>query len=168
MPARTATATLALLAIAPPAGADSLIGRTAAFSTLAYDVPDQPRYQGQIHTATISDAVEFGLQPEGVQNGLDVVPVLVDISARRIEIDFSPSPPGFLVDAVFNGYVLSFAPDCLVFGEAHVDTGFTTLPVRDADLTLEGRTLYLNVEGLFYDRTSRIGIDLDVTDCPIT
>ncbi|WP_226582741.1 hypothetical protein [Acuticoccus sediminis] len=152
---------------AAPAAADSLLGRTAAFSVLAYDEPDKPRYQGLIHTATISDEIEFGLLPEGVQNGLDVVPVIVDISANRIEIDFSPSPPGLIADATFNGYVLSFAPDCLVFNNARVDASVTTLPVANGDITIEGRTLYVNLQGLAYDRSSHVGILLDVTDCPL-
>lgn len=158
----------ALAFVPAAASADSLIGRTAAFSVLAYDDPEAPRYQGLIHTATISDEIEFGLQPEGVQNGLDVVPVLIDISATRIEVDFSPSEPGLIADAAFNGYVLSFTPDCLVFGGARVDDAATTLPVSDKAIRLEGRTLYLNLEGLFYDRGSRVAVDLDVQDCPIT
>ncbi len=156
------------LCAAAPATADSLLGRTAAFSVLAYDDPERPRYQGVIHTETITDAIEFGLQPEGVQNGLDVVPVTVDIGANRIEIDFSPSPPGVVADAAFNGYVLSFMPECLIFNRAQVDTSATTLPVDDSDITMTGRTLYVNLEGLAYESTSHVSIELDVTDCPLT
>ena len=150
------------------AAADSLLGRTAAFSVLAYDDPDKPLYEGLVHTATISDAVEFGLAPEGVQNGLDVVPVTVDIGANRIEIDFSPSPPGLIAEAEFNGYVLAFTPECLIFNGARVDEESTTLPIDDDAITLAGRTLYVNLEGLAYDTESHVGILLDVTDCPVT
>lgn len=163
----TALAALALPA-SGPAAADSLVGRTAAFSVLAYDDPAAPLYQGAIHTAAISDSIEFGLVPEGVQNGLDVVPVLVDIGPSRIDIDFSPSPPGDIAPAEFNGYVLSFTPDCLVFNGARVDAAATTLPIADDNITLSGRTLYVNLEGLAYDMSSRVGILLDVTDCPLT
>ncbi|UOM33762.1 hypothetical protein [Acuticoccus sp. I52.16.1] len=170
MPHRVPLGLVAILAFgaAVPAAADSLIGRTAAFNVLAYDDPRHPRYQGLVHTATITEQVEFGLIPEGVQNGLDVVPVTVDISAHRIEISFTPSPPGLIADATFNGYVLSFTPDCLIFNTARVDTRTTTLPVSDADITLNGRTLYVNLEGLAYESTSRVDIELDVTDCPVT
>ena len=38
----------------------------------------------------VGDGVEFGLGPEGAQNGLDVVPVEIEILPRRIEISYPP------------------------------------------------------------------------------
>lgn len=153
------------MAGASPSQAD-ILGRGVTFQVLTYDDPAHPLFEGTVHRARIGDKPEFGLRFEGVQNELDVVPVLVDISADRIEISYASAPPGELWPAVFNGYVLTFDHGCAVIGAARVDRGFTTLPFDNKRLRLEADVLKLNVSGLKYDKTSRIGIELDLIPCP--
>lgn len=159
-----------LTAVLAPFGAaaeTTLTGRTAEFSVLAYDDPDLPLYVGEIYSAIVSDDVEFGLEPEGPQNGLDVVPVVIDIDAERIELDYRAGGAGPMATTMFNGYVLSFTPDCVLFDGAHIDKTVTNVPLTDKDLYFEGRTLRIDLSGKVTTPQSRIAIDLDVADCPI-
>ncbi len=163
-------AALALAVVSAPTAfaQGTLLDRVVTLSTLTYDLREQPLFVGVGETVLVSDAVEFGMNPEGAQNGLDVVPVMVNIDATRVEFDYSRTPPGQFVEAVFNGYVLLFETDCVLFEGARVDPTATTLPVSDDALTIEGGTLSINVAGLSFDQTSRLAVDLDVADCPLS
>lgn len=157
-----------LLLAAGPAMADgTLRDRIVTFSVLAYDDPLQPIYEGSGQTVTVGDGVEFGLNPGGPQNGVDVAPARVDIGPARIEVRFQ-GPSGYLLDATFNGYVLAFATECALFEAAHVDASATNMAITDANITTQGGTLYVNVAGLPYSDTSRFAIDLVVGDCPLS
>jgi hypothetical protein len=154
--------------LAGPALAEAtLAGRTVTLSTLTYDDPARPLYVGQGETVIVTDAVEFGLDREGVQNGLDVVPVRINIDARRIEFDYSGTDPGLFATADFNGYILTFEVDCTLFTGASIDREFSTLPLAKDALSFSRDTLRINGSGLAYDRKSRFAVDLEVTDCPL-
>lgn len=148
-------------------GEPTLFGRGVTFRILTYDDRDHPLYVGRLHRAEVTRSVEFGLGREGEQNELDVVPVQVDISATRIEVRYVNAEPGELAEAVFNGYVLAFDTECLLFQGARVDRVFSNLPMTADRVTSDGGTLYLDVSGLSYDRRSRFAVDFDVADCAI-
>jgi hypothetical protein len=154
--------------LATPAGADTTLReRIVTFSVLSYDDPLLPIYEGSGQTVMVGDGVEFGLNPGYPQNGVDVVPVQVDIGPARVEVQFR-TPLGYLLDATFNGYVLAFATECALFKGVRVDTAFTNMAITDADVTVQGGTLMVNVAGLPFTSQSRFAIDLEVADCPLS
>lgn len=167
---RTFALAAAMLAALPAqAGADgTLEGRSVTLRVLTYDIPEDPWFEGQGQTVSVGAMVEFGLELEGAQNGLDVVPVQVNVSARRIELSYHATPPGAFVPARFNGYELQFDTDCALFDAASLDREKTTLPLDDNALTMRGGSLFINVQGLEYDQSSRIAVDLSVADCPMS
>lgn len=160
--------TLLILCTLPVQAERTLSGRSVVFSVLAYDNPDTPLFVGKRHDAVVGDGVEFGLGPEGLQNDLDVVPVLIDISATRLVISFEATPPSELHDSEFNGYVLEFLTDCLLFQDAKLDTRVTTLPMTNADIFWKLGTLYINASGFETDEHTRIAVDFTVADCAIS
>ena len=161
---------LALLAAgwSGPAGAGTLTGRIVTFRVLAYDDAAAPLFDGRGQTVKVSDAVEFGLGPEGAQNGLDVIPVQVNISDSRIEVRFDGPDETAPLQARFNGYVLSFDTECVLFQGATIDAAASNVALTDADVTWDRGVLYINVAGRPYVTGSRFAVDLDVTDCPLS
>ena len=168
---RTALTVLAAwlaLHAAPAVAEPTLTGREVTVYVLTYDDPARPLFFGRLHATTVGDGVEFGLEPEGVQNNLDVAPSLIDVGPTRIEISYAPTPPGMLATARFNGYIFAFAPKCLLFAGARIDREVTNVALQDSALTLHGPSLRLNVTGLVHDRATRIAFDLDIRDCPVS
>lgn len=144
----------------------SLQGRLVTLYTLTYDQPDAPLLRARGATVMVGDGVEFGLGPEGAQNGLDVVPVLIEILPRRIEISYPPEAgAGTFWPAEFNGYVLEFEEDCALFKGAQIDPSATSMAVQPDDLSLRGNALYINVSERDYGPKAHMAIDLDVSDC---
>lgn len=168
---RPSTLAAALVLSAAAAGAEmvpeGLEGRSVTFNILTYDDPDQPLFDGIRHPALVGDGVEYGLGPEGAQNGIDVVPVLIDVSARRIEFSYAATPPSSFMRAEFNGYVLRFPTECLLLTGAALIPDATTLELEPEDLRVEPQALFVNVSGLTFDREDRITVAVDVMDCPI-
>lgn len=159
---------LALSGWSVSAGAGTLDGRIVTFRVLAYDDAAAPLFDGRGQTVKVSDAVEFGLGPEGAQNGLDVIPVQVNISDTRIEVRYDGADEAEPLRAVFNGYVLSFDTECVLFEGAKVDAAASTLALTDADVTWDRGVLFINMAGLPYVTGSRFAVDLEVTDCPLS
>lgn len=158
----------AVLLLATPALADSTLrDRIVTFSVLAYNDPLKPIFEGAGQTVKVGDGVEFGMVPEGAQNGADVAPARVDIGPQRIEVQYQP-PIGVLLDTAFNGYVLAFETDCALFRGASFDMTATTMPMTDANIRIQGGTLYINVAGQTLTTDSRFAIDLVVADCPLS
>lgn len=161
---------LALTLLAAPALAQgTLEGRVVTLGGLAYDDPAAPLAVVPGRTVTVGQGVEFGIPAQRLDNGLGVVAVQVEITPSRIELTYPP-PAGtgdFLVSA-FNGYVLSFETDCVLFDAIAVDRAFTTLPVDDGDIFADRGTLYINVAGLRYGPEARLAVDLSVADCPLS
>jgi hypothetical protein len=159
---------IALLALLPlqALAEGSLLGRMVTMSTLTYDSPDAPMLETKGATVMVGNGIEFGLGPEGVQNGLDVVPVQIEILPRRIEISYPPEAgEGQFWQARFNGYVLEFHEECALFTAAHVDTSASNMGVTDADLTLQNNALYINVSQHSFGPDKTLAIDLEVSDC---
>jgi hypothetical protein len=161
---------LALLCLLYPLSAaaqDGLTGRTIVFNVLTFDDPLSPLFTGPDYIAKVTQGPEFGMIRQGT-DGLDVVPVLIDLSDSRIDLSYAQNDPGQFAHAKFNGYVLRFPTDCVLIGGAAIDPKTTTLPLTDANLILTPQSLSLNVAGLPFDQTSRIGIIVEVMDCPVS
>ena len=144
-----------------------LSGRSVMFNVLTYDDPATPLFVGSGYAAKVIPGPEFGMVREGTE-GLDVVPVLVDLSDHRIDLSYAETPPGQFASATFNGYVLTFPTNCVLIGGAQIDPTTTTLPLTYADLTLSANSLSINVAGLRFDQTTRIGVKVSVMDCPLS
>ncbi|WP_124085398.1 hypothetical protein [Pseudogemmobacter humi] len=150
-----------------PAAAGTLEGRTVTFTVMTWDDPAQPYLQARGRTVTVGDGVEFGLEPEGFLSGLDVVPVTVEIAPQRIELSY-PRGGGRFYEAQFNGYVLRFETECALFRAVRIDPEFTTMQIQDEDIFTEAGALYINTSGREYGPEVRLGLDIDVGDCPIS
>lgn len=154
---------LALPAMAEP----TLEGRLVTFHVLTYDDPAKPLLEARGRTVEVGKGIEFGLEPEGVINGLDVAPVTVEIAPRRIEVTYTRGT-GTLWGSVFNGYVLRFETDCALFDAVSIDKAFTTMPLTPADIHTEQGALFINVAGMDYGPGKRFALDVTVADCPIS
>jgi hypothetical protein len=157
-------AALALLA-AVPGQAGTLEGRLVTFTVETWEQRDRPFLQARGRTVTVGPGVEFGLEPEGLTGGLDVVPVTVEIGPTRIELTY-PGATGRFYEAAFNGYVLRFETDCALFEGVWVDPAASTMPV--GEIWAEAGALYINVSGLDYGPEVRLALDLEVADCPLS
>ena len=145
----------------------TLQGRLVTFNVLTYDDPAKPFFQAQGRTVQVGEGVEFGLEPEGIINGLEVVPVTVQISPRRIELEYKRGE-GLMFASVFNGYVLRFETDCALFEGVSIDTEFTTMPLTPAAIHTEGGALFINMSGLAYGPGQRFALDIKVGDCALS
>jgi hypothetical protein len=153
------------LLLAVPAAAGTLEGRLVTFTVETWDQRDQPFVQARGRTVTVGQGVEFGLEPEGLTGGLDVVPVTVEIGPTRIELSY-PRGIGRFYEATFNGYVLRFETECALFENVAIDPAGTTMPVKE--VWAETGALYINVSGLGYGPTATLALDLEVADCPLS
>jgi hypothetical protein len=158
------TAVLAAFLVCP-ASAGTLEGRLVTFTVETWDQRDQPYLMARGRTVTVGQGVEFGLEPEGLTGGLDIVPVSVEIKPTRIELSY-PRGIGRFYEAKFNGYVLKFETDCALFERVAVDPVATTMKVTE--VWAETGALYINVSGLGYGPEARLALDLEVADCPMS
>jgi hypothetical protein len=154
--------------VALPVAAGTLDNRRVTFTVMTWDDPATPYLQAQGRTVTVGAGVEFGLEPEGLVNGLEIVPALVQIGPTRVEITYPAAGQGYFFDATFNGYVLRFETDCALFTGWSVDQEATSLPVTEADIFTDQGALYINVAGLAYSPSARLAVDLTVADCPLS
>ncbi|MFT4149301.1 MAG: hypothetical protein QM656_03815 [Paracoccaceae bacterium] len=145
----------------------TLDGRRVTLNVLTYDDPAKPLLESIGRTVTVGPGIEFGMGPEGWTNGLDVVPVQVEIGPDRIEFSYGEGPGTFWT-AAFNGYVVRFAGDCALFSGARIDGTATTMQVGDADIRVGPQALYINVAGRDYGPDKRLALDLKVEDCPLS
>jgi hypothetical protein len=157
-------AAMALL-LAVPAGAGTLEGRLVTFTVETWDQREQPYVQARGRTVTVGQGVEFGLEPEGLTGGLDVVPVTVEIGPTRIELSY-PRGIGRFYEATFNGYVLRFETECALFESVAIDKAASTIPVNE--IWAEVGALYINVSGLGYGPEATLALDVEVADCPLS
>ena len=144
-----------------------LSGRSVVFSVLTYDTPATPLFIGRNYAAKVVPGPEFGLVREGTSD-FEVVPVVVDLSDQRIDLSYVHTPPGQFASATFNGYVLTFPTDCVLIGGAQIDRATTTLPLTNASLIMTPVSLSIDVAGLQFDQTTRIGVKVSVMDCPLS
>jgi hypothetical protein len=153
------------VALCGPVGAGTLEGRLVTFTVETWDQRDQPYVQARGRTVTVGQGVEFGLEPEGLTGGLDVVPVTVEIGPSRIELSY-PRGTGRFYEATFNGYVLRFETECALFEGVVIDQAASTMPVTE--IWAETGALYVNVSGLVYGPEAVLALDLEVADCPLS
>lgn len=118
-----------------------------------------------MHDAVVGEGPELGLIEEGRYAGFDLIPVIVDVSAARVTLDYSTAEPGELYKARFNGYVLDFGPGCPRIARARLDPDATTLPIDNKRLRVSDGVLRIDVSGMRYDRDSRVAVDLELADC---
>jgi hypothetical protein len=157
---------LALAALfAAPAAAGTLEGRLVTFTVETWDQRDQPYLEARGRTVMVGEGVEFGLEPEGLTGGLDVVPVAVEIGPTRIELTY-PGGIGWFYEAKFNGYVLRFETECALFENVAIDQAATTMQVTE--VWAETGALFINVSGLGYGPEAKLALDLEVADCPLS
>lgn len=162
------SAAVLCLAALPVFAEGTLEGRTVTLNVLTYDDPAVPLLESHGRTVTVGRGVEFGMGPEGWTNGLDVVPVQVEIEPSRIEFSYGGDYEGTFWPAGFNGYVLRFEAGCALFLGATLDTAETTMDVTADDVRIAPRTLFINVAGRDYGPGKRLAVDLDVEDCPMS
>ena len=160
-------ALLALIAAPALAQEGSLAGREVLFSILTLDNPKEPLFSSSDYVAVVGPGPEFGMVREGTAFGLSSVPVLVDLGPARLDLSYPGELPGQFMHARFNGYVLRFPIDCVLITGAAIDPAATTLPLTNDDLIVSPQTLEINVAGHTYDESTRIGVLIDVMDCPI-
>jgi hypothetical protein len=158
---------LALLVAAPAVAEGTLEGRTVTLNVLTYDDPAAPILESQGRTVTVGAGIEFGMGPEFRTPGFDVVPVQVQIARDRIEFSYG-AEIGTFWNAGFNGYVLRFATECVLFEGWKVDEAATTMAVTDQDIHAEGGALFINVAGRDYGPGTTLALDLRVADCPMS
>jgi hypothetical protein len=151
--------------IAAPAAGGTLEGRLVTFTVETWDDRAAPLLVARGRTVTVGRGTEFGLGPEGFTGGLDVVPVTVEIAPSRIELSY-PAGIGRFYEARFNGYVLRFETDCALFEKVAIDPAGTRMKVTE--VWAETGALYINVSGLGYGPESRLALDLEVADCPLS
>lgn len=157
---------LALAAfVAAPVAAGTLEGRLVTFTVETWDQRDQPYLDARGRTVMVGQGVEFGLEPEGLSGGLDVVPVTVEIGPTRIELTY-PRGIGRFFEAKFNGYVLRFETECALFQNVAIDPLATTMKVTE--VWAETGALFINVSGLDYGPDAKLALDLEVADCPLS
>jgi len=146
-----------------------LEGRDVSFGTLAYEDRERPIFVGERWAARVGPAPEYGMGPEGAQNGWDVVPAIVDISDSSVVISYPADlPEGEFPDVAFNGYLLDFLTDCVLFAGATPVPEGTVPPMEPEDVFVEGATLFIDVGGRPYGGEARVEIALDVLDCPLS
>ncbi|NJM81808.1 MAG: hypothetical protein HC844_04295 [Tabrizicola sp.] len=158
-------ALVAALVAAPAIAEGTLEGRLVTFTVETFDDPDAPFLKARGRTVTVGAGVEFGLEPEGLSGGIDVVPVTVEIGPSRIELSY-PRGWGFFYVARFNGYVLRFETECALFEKVAIDPAGTTM--AGTEVWAETGTLYINVSGLAYGPQAKLALDLEVADCPLS
>lgn len=159
---------LALMLSAQAAAAGGLMDRTVTFGTLAYDEREAPIYVGIRHAAVVSNAIEYGLGPEGVQNGWDIVPAIVDIRDAQVIVTYPDTVGGTFPETEFNGYVLDFLTDCVLFNGASQDLENSTAVLDEGAIFVEGAKLFVDLGGQDYGPQTFIVVNVDVADCPLS
>lgn len=159
---------VALMLAGHSVAAGGLMDRTVTFGALAYDDPENPIYVGKRHPAVVTNAIEYGLEPEGVQNGWDIVPSIIDIRDQQIIATYPETVSGVFPVAGFNGYVLDFLTECVLFNGAAQDLENSTAVLADDAIFVEGSKLYVDLSGQEFGPQTFIVVSVDVADCPLS
>lgn len=166
---RQAAAGLCLSVIfAGIADARGLDDRNVSFGGLAYENEAAPLFAGQRWPSKVGPGWEYGLDREGAQNGWDLIPVAIDIATDRITLVYPNGESGVFPELEFNGYVLDFLTECVLFNGAELDDLNSTVTFEDDDLFTRGSALFIDVGGQAYGPDTIISIKVDVADCPLS
>lgn len=130
-----------------------------------WDDPAKPILRSSDYVGRVGPGSEFAFAPEA-EGGLVVVPVSIDLGPDRVDLTYASA--GAFATARFNGYVLTFPVECTLLDGARIDRAATTLALKADDVTVGPQELRVNVADLSYAPGDRIGLLLDVTDCPIS
>ena len=142
--------------------------RTVTFGALAYDDVEAPIYVGERHPAVVTNGIEYGLGPEGSQNGWDIVPAIVDIRDQQIIVTYPDTVGGTFPEPEFNGYVLDFLTECVLFNGAGQDLENSTVVLAEDAIFVEGSKLYVDLAGQDFGPQTVIVVNVDVADCPLS
>lgn len=142
--------------------------RTVTFGALAYDDVEAPIYVGDRHVAVVFNGIEYGLGPEGEQNGWDIVPAIIDIRDTQVIVTYPDTVSGTFPDAGFNGYVLDFLTECVLFNGAGQDVENSTVVLTDDAIFVEGSKLYIDMAKQDFGPQTFIVVNVDVADCPLS
>jgi hypothetical protein len=159
---------LSLIFAAQTVAAGGLMERTVTFGALAYDDVAAPIFVGERHPAVVTNGIEYGLEPEGVQNGWDIVPAIIDIRDHQIIVTYPETVGGTFPAPEFNGYVLDFLTNCVLFNGAGQDLENSTVVLADDAIFVEGSKLYVDMSGLDFGPQTFIVVNVDVADCPLS
>lgn len=164
-----AAALIGALAAAPALADPGLLNRRATLQVLTYDDPARPLLESAILSANVGAAVEFfaDREPQS-QNGLNTVPVAIDLRAARIEGRYAVDFIGDFAAAAFNGYVIQFDEGCDQIVGARLDADATTMALTPDRIMLSRQEVRINVSGLRFSAESRFAIDLAIEPCPVS
>ncbi|MFE3835922.1 hypothetical protein [Pseudogemmobacter sonorensis] len=165
-PALLAGLAVGLCAGAAPAG--TLEGHLVTFHVMTWDDPEALIFDSKGRTVVVDARQEFGLEPEGLVPGFDIVPAQVEIGPTRVEVGYDDGISGRFYDSVFNGYVLRFEAQCALFESHRIDADATTMPLTEAHVFTRGNALYINVADMDYGPEARLAIEMEVADCPLS
>lgn len=130
-----------------------------------WDDPEAPTLVSRDYAAVVGEGAEFGLLPDA-GGGLVVADAVVDLGDGRVDVTMRGA--GRFAEAAFNGYVLTFPVTCTLLLGAAIDEGATTLPLAPDALTVTPQALRIGVAGLPYGPGDRVGVTLEVADCPLS
>ncbi len=142
--------------------------RTVTFGALAYDDRAVPIYVGERHPAQVGPGIEYGLGPEGMQNGWDIVPSIIDIQDQAVVMTYPEGVSGQFPEPVFNGYVLDFLTECVLFNGAELDEENSTVTLDEDAIFVEGSRLFVDVGGISFGPDVFVVVNVDVADCPLS
>lgn len=148
--------------------AGGLMDRTVTFGALAYDDRETPIYVGERHPAQVGPGIEYGLGPEGSQNGWDIVPSIIDIQDTAVVMTYPEDVSGVFPKPEFNGYVLDFLTECVLFNGASLDVENSTVTLDDDAIFVEGSRLFVDVGGITFGPEVFVVVNVDVADCPLS
>lgn len=143
----------------PAADWNGTVVELAHMTTPCDSVTEGPR-------AWVGDHMEFpncaAAAPKSSCASDNLVAVAIDVQPRGIIYDFANiGGPGIFERADFNGYVvvdlLRTSPRIL---EARIDRDMTTLDLEDRDVVVDGRSVHANFEGLRFENTDFVKINL--------
>jgi len=153
---------------AGPAVAGGLMDRTVTFGALAFDDRDAPIYVGERHPSRVGHGIESGLGPEGSQNGWDIVPAIIDIQDQAVVMTYPEDVSGVFPEPAFNGYVLDFLTECVLFNGASFDAENSSILLDEDAVFVEGSRLFVDVGGVAFGPDVLIVVNVDVADCPLS
>lgn len=146
------------------ARAATLVGSGVELTLLGYNDKATPIFDIGPTPATVGVGIEYSIPATPVPIGV-LITSDVDIGARRLTVDYTTLRSGVFFDYLFNGFVFRFTGGPRITGVT-LDAAFTNMGVAEGDVTFGARTIRLNLAGVAFDPSSRLGIDIALTPIP--
>ena len=151
---------------AAPVAAQTLMGAEMQVQVVTYNDPENPLLESLVYSAIIGPGAEFGLDREG-HPFLDVVPVSIDISDTGVSFSYAVTEAkGGFTPAVFNGYILTIAP-CAEMADPRLVSA-TDIALSPDRIRAGNNQLFINVEGLSFQPSTRFDIAFETRACPVS